>query len=116
MIAVLFEVTPQPGRAQRYFDSAAALADELERIEGFVSVERFESLTRPGTFLSLSCWRTEDAVARWRNHVRHRRTQALGRSGATASLRTTGFGSHTSCATTTSASASRRRRIRTRRC
>ncbi|MEO8250470.1 MAG: antibiotic biosynthesis monooxygenase [Burkholderiales bacterium] len=79
MMAVIFEVTPRAGQADRYFDAAAALRDELGQIEGFISIERFESLTRPGTFLSLSYWQDEAAVARWRNHSRHRATQRTGR-------------------------------------
>ena len=65
MIAVIFEVVPREGRQQAYLDAAAALRPELERIDGFVSVERFQSLTTPGKLLSLSFWRDEEAVARW---------------------------------------------------
>ena len=79
MITVLFEVTPRPGRAERYFEIAAALAAELQQIDGFVSVERFESLTRPGSYLSLSTWRDEEAVRRWRNTAHHRAGQREGR-------------------------------------
>ncbi len=87
MIAVIFEVWPAPGRAREYFDMAAALKADLERIEGFVSVERFESLTTPGKFLSLSFWRDEEAVRRWRNLEGHRRAQAAGRGGVFADYR-----------------------------
>jgi heme-degrading monooxygenase HmoA len=79
MITVIFEVLPHPERKQAYFDAAARLKPVLESIDGFISVERFESLTQPGKFLSLSYWRDEDAVKRWRNVEVHRRTQALGR-------------------------------------
>jgi heme-degrading monooxygenase HmoA len=79
MIAVIFEVQPHPERKQAYFDAAARLKPTLEAIDGFISVERFESLTQPGKFLSLSYWRDEDAVKRWRNVEVHRRTQELGR-------------------------------------
>lgn len=79
MMAVIFEVTPHAGQASRYFDAAAALRDQLGQIDGFISIERFESLTRPGTFLSLSYWQDEAAVARWRNHSPHRATQRAGR-------------------------------------
>jgi len=79
MIAVIFEVWPHPERKQAYFDAAARLKPVLEDIDGFISVERFESLTQPGKFLSLSYWRDEDAVKRWRNVEAHRRTQELGR-------------------------------------
>lgn len=81
MIAVIFEVTPAAGRQGAYLQLAAALAEELRRIDGFLSVERFESLTEPGKMLSLSFWRDEAAVAAWRNHAAHRPTQAKGRGG-----------------------------------
>lgn len=80
MIAVLFEVTPKPGLAARYFEIAAALRPELEKIDGFIGVERFESLTQPGKFLSLSWWRDEDAVRDWRSQARHREGQREGRT------------------------------------
>ena len=75
MIAVIFEVHPREGHAERYFELAAQLRAELEQIEGFISVERFESLTRPGHYLSLSFWRDEDAVRRWRCQGRRRSAQ-----------------------------------------
>jgi heme-degrading monooxygenase HmoA len=81
MIAVIFEVWPAEGRTEHYLDLAAALRGDLERIDGFISVERFESLSEPGKLLSLSFWRDEDAVRRWRNLPVHRATQAKGRSG-----------------------------------
>jgi heme-degrading monooxygenase HmoA len=87
MIAVIFEVWPAPGRAREYFDAAAALKADLERIEGFLSVERFESLATPGKLLSLSFWSDEAAVARWRNHEHHRAAQAAGRDGLFADYR-----------------------------
>jgi len=80
MYAVIFEVEPAAGRQQDYLDIAAALRPELEKIDGFVSIERFSSLTRPGKILSLSFWRDEAAVARWRNQIQHRATQKAGRS------------------------------------
>ena len=79
MIAVIFEVEPHPDRRQAYLDAAARLKPILETIDGFVSVERFESLTHPGKMLSLSIWRDEEAVRQWRNVEAHRRTQAAGR-------------------------------------
>ena len=79
MIAVIFEVVPAPGRRQAYLDIAASLGPELEAIDGFVSIERFESLTTPGKILSLSYWRDEEAVARWRNVESHRAAQRAGR-------------------------------------
>jgi heme-degrading monooxygenase HmoA len=81
MIAVIFEVEPDPAYRQEYLDTAAALRAELEAIDGFISVERFESLSRPGKLLSLSFWRDEDAVRRWRNLESHREAQARGRQG-----------------------------------
>ena len=81
MIAVIFEVWPADGRKESYLDHAARLRPELEKIDGFISVERFQSITDPAKMLSLSFWRDEAAVARWRNHVGHRATQAAGRAG-----------------------------------
>lgn len=87
MIAVIFEVWPAEGEMQHYLDLAAALREELARIDGFVSVERFQSLTEPGKFLSLSFFRDEEAVRRWRDHPGHRKTQARGRNGVFADYR-----------------------------
>ena len=87
MIAVIFEVWPAAGRAQDYFELAGALKPDLEKIDGFISIERFESLTQKGKLLSLSFWRDEAAVAQWRNLEAHRRTQALGREVAFADYR-----------------------------
>ncbi|MBO9622756.1 MAG: antibiotic biosynthesis monooxygenase [Sphingomonas sp.] len=81
MIAVLFEVWPAEGEQARYLELAAALRPQLEAIDGFVSIERFESLAEPGKLLSLSFWRDEAAVAAWRNTPAHRATQAEGRGG-----------------------------------
>jgi len=81
MIAVIFEVEPAAGRRQEYLDIAAGLRAQLEAIDGFVSIERFESLSRPGRILSLSFWRDEEAVARWRNVEAHRAAQEQGRNG-----------------------------------
>ena len=79
MIAVIFEVTPKTGNRNDYFELAAELRPQLERIDGFISVERFESLSEPGKFLSLSFWRDEEAVKRWRNVPDHRLAQSAGR-------------------------------------
>lgn len=87
MIAVIFELTPAPGRKQEYLDLAAALKPELERNDGFISIERFESLTNPGHFVSLSYWRDEEAVRKWRNLAGHREAQAKGRGGIFANYR-----------------------------
>jgi heme-degrading monooxygenase HmoA len=80
MITVIFEVEPKDGRGQDYFDLAAGLRAELERIDGFISVERFESLTTPGRYVSLSYWRDEAAVAAWHAHGGHRAAQAKGKT------------------------------------
>jgi heme-degrading monooxygenase HmoA len=80
MIAVIFEIWPKPGQKQRYLDLAAELRPLLETIDGFISIERFESLYEPGKLLSLSFFRDEAAVSAWRNLEPHRRTQALGRA------------------------------------
>ena len=87
MIAVIFEVFPAEGRRDTYLSLAAALRQELEGIDGFVSVERFESLSQPGKVLSLSFFRDEAAVAEWRNRPSHRATQGKGRGGVFADYR-----------------------------
>ena len=87
MFAVNFEVWPASGRKDDYLAIAASLRTDLEAIDGFISVERFQSITDPGKLLSLSFWRDEDAVARWRNQERHRASQAKGRSGVFADYR-----------------------------
>ena len=87
MIAVIFEVEPHADRASRYFELAAAMRADLERIDGFVSVERFESLTQRGKFLSLSFWRDEQAVHAWRNQSGHRAGQQEGRDTVFAGYR-----------------------------
>lgn len=79
MIAVIFEVLPHPDQRSHYLKIAAGLKPLLEEIDGFISVERFESLTRPGKILSLSIWRDEAAVQRWRQREEHRAAQAAGR-------------------------------------
>lgn len=87
MIAVIFEVWPEPSRRQDYFDIAAGLRPLLAEIDGFLSIERFESLNEPGKILSLSFWRDEAAVAAWRNLERHRAAQEAGRAGIFRSYR-----------------------------
>lgn len=81
MIAVIFEVWPADGRKQTYLDIAASLKPELERIDGFISIERFQSLVDDRKLLSLSFWRDEEAVKAWRNVAHHRQAQAAGRGG-----------------------------------
>lgn len=87
MIAVIFELEPREGSAARYFELAAALRPALEATDGFVSIERFESLARPGRYLSLSIWRDEAAVRAWRCDGQHREAQQEGRSGVLAGYR-----------------------------
>ena len=87
MIAVIFEVIPALGERQHYLDIAAALRPQLDAIDGFISIERFESLTQPGKILSLSFWRDEDAVKRWREFGPHRSAQDAGRGGVFADYR-----------------------------
>lgn len=81
MIAVIFEVWPAEGERQHYLDIAAALRTDLAEVDGFISVERFQSLTDPEKMLSLSIWRDEEAVRQWRNRANHRKAQAEGRHG-----------------------------------
>jgi len=80
MIAVIFEVWPTDGRRQEYLDLAASLRPLLAEIDGFISIERFESLTEPGKILSLSFFRDEQAVAEWRALEAHRQAQVRGRA------------------------------------
>ncbi len=87
MIAVIFEVQPAEGRAGEYFEIAASLRPALEKLDGFISIERFESVTQPGRFVSISYWRDEAAVAAWRNVEGHRLAQAKGRGGIFAGYR-----------------------------
>jgi heme-degrading monooxygenase HmoA len=87
MMAVIFEVEPAAGAMQDYLDLAAALREELSKIDGFISIERFESLTQKGKILSLSFWRDEDAIRRWRTLQAHRAAQTRGRSSIFANYR-----------------------------
>lgn len=81
MFAVIFEFEPVADRRQDYLDYAAALGSELETIDGFIAIERFESLSQPGKLLSLSFWRDEAAIAEWRNLEQHRAAQRASRDG-----------------------------------
>jgi len=81
MIAVIFEVTPDPAKRDTYLNIAASLRDDLEQIDGFISVERFQSLTNPDKMLSLSFFRDEQSVAEWRKRQNHRAAQSKGRGG-----------------------------------
>jgi len=87
MVVVIFEVWPAPGRRAEYLDIAARLKPELEKVDGFLSIERFQSLGDEGKVLSLSFWRDEEAVRAWRNTENHRRAQAKGRGGVFADYR-----------------------------
>jgi len=87
MIAVIFEVWPRPEHKQRYLDLAAQLRPLLETIDGFISIERFESIYEPGKMLSLSFFRDEAAVNAWRNIEEHRRAQIAGRAEIFADYR-----------------------------
>jgi heme-degrading monooxygenase HmoA len=87
MIAVIFEVWPKREHRQDYLDLGAQLRPVLESVDGFISIERFESLTEPGKILSLSFFRDEEAVKRWRNLVVHRSAQAKGRNAFFANYR-----------------------------
>jgi heme-degrading monooxygenase HmoA len=79
MIAVIFEAVPVPGQKSVYLDAAAQLRPHLAKIDGFISIERFESLAQPGKILSLSFWQNEAAVANWRNLEAHRSVQSVAR-------------------------------------
>lgn len=87
MLAVIFEVIPAPDARDTYLDIAAALRPALDTIDGFISIERFESLSQPGKLLSLSFWRDEAAIARWRTLEAHRAAQAAGRQRVFADYR-----------------------------
>lgn len=79
MVTVIFEVWPHPEHRDGYLNWAAELKEELMKMEGFISIERFQSLTDPGKLLSLQFWRDEECLARWRNLDAHRAAQSAGR-------------------------------------
>ena len=79
MIAVIFEVTPTTEGKGLYFEMAQALKTELTQIDGFISVERFQSLSNPESFLSLSFWQNEIAVKKWKAHFEHQAAQKKGK-------------------------------------
>lgn len=87
MIGVIFEVEPIPDKRDVYLRIAASLKPVLEHIDGFISVERFESLSTPGKLLSLSFWRDEAAVQAWRTMEDHRQAQRTGREEVFADYR-----------------------------
>lgn len=87
MIAVIFEVLPKEGCQAAYLGAAASLRPQLVQMDGFVSIERFQSLSQPGKLLSLSFWRDEEAVTQWREHEEHRCLQRVGRDELFADYR-----------------------------
>jgi heme-degrading monooxygenase HmoA len=87
MIAVIFEFTPAEGRFADYKALADGLNDEVRNFDGFISIERFESITAKGKFVSLSFWRDEESVRKWRNLQKHREAQKKGRGGIFKSYR-----------------------------
>ena len=87
MIAVIFEVWPAEGCKDDYLGIAASLRADLNRMDDFISVERFQSLTDQKNLLSLSFWRDDEAVRKWRNHSSHRESQIQGRAGIFADSR-----------------------------
>ena len=89
MFVVVFEVQPKPGREQDYLEIAASLKPEVEQIEGFIGVERFQSLATPGKLVSVSFWRDDAAVKRWREHTKHHLAQLSGRGQIFADYRIT---------------------------
>ena len=109
MMAVIFEVQPAPGQQDAYLQAAAALRPLLEQVDGFISIERFQSLTEPGRLLSLSFWRDEEAVACWRQMEAHRHTQRLGRASIFRDYR---LRVPLWCGTTACRTGKKRRRIR----
>ena len=80
MIAVIFEVIPNEGKKEEYLNIAASLRPELDHIEGFISIERFQSFSNPEKVLSLSFWKDEESIQQWRNLEMHRHAQAKGRN------------------------------------
>ncbi|HSD08729.1 antibiotic biosynthesis monooxygenase [Flavobacterium sp.] len=80
MIAVIFEVIPNEGKKQEYLDIAAQLRPELDKIDGFISIERFQSFSNPEKVLSLSFWRDEESIQQWRTLEIHRLAQGKGRN------------------------------------
>ena len=87
MIAVIFEVYPAKGKVEEYLEIASELKPQLEKIEGFISIERFSSLIEEGKVLSLSFWRDEEAIQEWRQLETHRLAQEKGRGGVFSNYR-----------------------------
>jgi len=89
MFVVIFEVQTRQGHEKEYLDIAASLRPEVEEIDGFISVERFQAMATPGRLVSISYWRDEDAVRRWREHAKHHLAQLTGRGQVFADYRIT---------------------------
>ena len=87
MLAVIFEFWTDPKHADVYWDHAKTMGELVKDADGFISIERFESVTEKGKFVSLSFWRDEDAVKAWRNRIQHRAAQSAGRAGAFSNYR-----------------------------
>ena len=87
MIAVIFEFTAAEGRFGDYQKLAEGLGEEVGKFDGFIAIERFQSINDPAHFVSLSFWRDEEAVRRWRNVQKHREAQAKGRGGIFSAYR-----------------------------
>ena len=87
MVAVIFEAFPAPGKWDEYLDIASRLRPALSKIEGFISIERFQSVTNPEKVLSLSFWKDEESISKWRNIEMHRAAQKEGRSSIFADYR-----------------------------
>ena len=87
MIAVIFEFTPAEGRFPDYMALVETLRQDLAKAEGFLSLERYESITNKGKFVSLQFWRDEECVRKWRNLQKHREAQKMGRGGIFKSYR-----------------------------
>ena len=75
MIVVIFESWPKPGNGETYLKMGQSMSSLVEGFDGFISIERFESVVEPGKFVALSYWRDEESVAAWRNVAEHRRIQ-----------------------------------------
>ena len=87
MIAVIFEFTPAEGRFAEYMKLVDTLREDLAKADGFISLERFESITSKGKFVSLQFWRDEESVRKWRTLQKHREAQKKGRAGIFKSYR-----------------------------
>jgi heme-degrading monooxygenase HmoA len=87
MIAVIFEFTAAGAKREEYLELAAALNAQVKDFDGFLGIERFQSLSNPDRYVSLSFWRDEEAVRKWRNMQKHREAQARGRGGIFSAYR-----------------------------